>query len=75
MLGALLIVFFVFRYTVIGRRLLATGGNAEAARLSGIKTGRMIMLANVASGFCGSVAAVLWVSRMGTASRRPAATG
>jgi ribose transport system permease protein len=33
----------------------------------------MIMLANVASGFCGSVAAVLWVSRMGTA--QPATGG
>ena len=70
---ALVAVFFVFRYTVIGRRLLAVGGNAEAARLSGIKTGRMVMLANVLSGICGSVAAILWVSRMGTA--QPATGG
>jgi len=73
MVAALLIVFFAFRYTVIGRRLLAVGGNVEAARLSGIKTGRMIMLANVLSGVCGSVAAILWVSRMGTA--QPATGG
>lgn len=73
MVAALVIVFFVFRYTVMGRRLLAVGGNAEAARLSGIKTGRMIMLANILSGFCGSVAAILWVSRMGTA--QPATGG
>jgi len=71
--AALLLVFFAFRYTVIGRRLLAVGGNIEAARLSGIKTGRMIMLANVLSGVCGSVAAILWVSRMGTA--QPATGG
>ena len=67
MLAALLLVFYVFRYTVVGRRLLATGGNIEAARLSGIKTSRMILLANVLSGICASVAAILWVSRMGTA--------
>jgi ribose transport system permease protein len=73
MIAALAVVFFVFRYTVIGRRLLATGGNIEAARLSGIKTGRMIMLANVLSGVCGSIAAILWVSRMGTA--QPATGG
>jgi ribose transport system permease protein len=73
MIAALAVVFFVFRYTVIGRRLLAVGGNAEAARLSGIKTGRMIMLANVLSGLCGSIAAILWVSRMGTA--QPATGG
>lgn len=73
MVAALAVVYFVFRYTVIGRRLLATGGNIEAARLSGIKTGRMIMLANVLSGLCASVAAILWVSRMGTA--QPATGG
>jgi len=73
MIAALAVVFFVFRYTVIGRRLLAVGGNIEAARLSGIKTGRMIMLANILSGLCGSVAAILWVSRMGTA--QPATGG
>jgi len=72
MVAALAVVFFVFRYTVIGRRL-AVGGNTEAARLSGIKTGRMILLANVLSGLCGSVAAILWVSRMGTA--QPATGG
>jgi ribose transport system permease protein len=73
MIAALFVIFFVFRYTVIGRRLLATGGNVEAARLSGIKTGRMIMLANILSGLCGSIAAILWVSRMGTA--QPATGG
>ena len=73
MVAALFVVFFAFRYTVIGRRLLAVGGNVEAARLSGIKTGRMIMLANVLSGVCASVAAILWVSRMGTA--QPATGG
>ncbi len=73
MLAALLVVYYSFRFTVTGRRLLATGGNIEAARLSGIKTGRMIMLANVLSGLCASVAAILWVSRMGTA--QPATGG
>ena len=73
MVAALAVIYFVFRYTVIGRRLLATGGNVEAARLSGIKTGRMIMLANILSGLCASVAAILWVSRMGTA--QPATGG
>lgn len=70
---ALLLVHVVFRYSVVGRKLLATGGNAEAARLSGIKTGRMIVLANALSGLFASVAAALWVSRMGTA--QPATGG
>lgn len=70
---ALVLVHVAFRYTVVGRQLLATGGNAETARLSGIKTGRMVLLANLLSGLCASLAAVLWVSRMGTA--QPATGG
>jgi len=73
MVIALTVLFVAFRYTVIGRQLLATGGNIEAARLSGIKTNRMIMLANVLSGVLASLAAVIWVSRMGTA--QPATGG
>lgn len=73
MIVALVVVYVVFRYTILGRQLLATGGNAEASRLSGINTNRMVMLANVLSGFLASLAAVLWVSRMGTA--QPATGG
>ncbi|WP_455381685.1 ABC transporter permease [Salinispira pacifica] len=73
MIAALLILAYVFRYTVVGRQLLATGGNTDAARLSGIKTARMVMLANVLSGLLASVAGILWVSRMGTA--QPATGG
>ncbi|GAB1484654.1 ribose ABC transporter permease [Treponema sp.] len=73
MLIALGAVYIVFRYTIVGRKLLATGGNVEAARLSGIETDRMIILANVLSGMLASLAAVLWVSRMGTA--QPATGG
>lgn len=72
---ALVLVHVAFRYTVVGRQLLATGGNAETARLSGIKTGRMVMLANVLSGLFASLAAVLWVSRMGTAQPGTGGTG
>lgn len=67
MILCLLIVFYVFRFTVFGRRLLATGGNLDAARLSGINTDRIILLANVLSGFFSAIAAILWVSRMGSA--------
>lgn len=66
-LATLLIVFYLFRFTVFGRRLLATGGNLDAARLSGINTDRIILSANVLSGFFSSIAAILWVSRMGSA--------
>ena len=63
----LLATHYAFRHTVFGRRLLATGGNQEAARLAGINTDRMILLSHVLSGGVGALAAVLWVSRMGSA--------
>jgi ribose transport system permease protein len=59
--------YCVFCHTVFGRHLLATGSNPEAARLSGINTSRMILAANILSGFYAALAAVLWVSRMGSA--------
>jgi len=64
---ALIIIFYLFRYTVFGRRMLATGGNIDAARLSGINTGRIILAANILSGFFAAFAGVLSVSRMGSA--------
>lgn len=66
-LVVLLIVAYVFKFTVVGRNLLATGGNKEAAELSGIKTDNMIVLANILSGLFASTAGVLWISRMGSA--------
>ncbi len=61
-------VSYMFRDTVFGRRLLATGGNADAARLSGIDTDRMIVWANVLSGVFASLAATLWASKLGSAA-------
>jgi ribose transport system permease protein len=58
----------MFRHTVFGRRLLATGGNLDAARLSGVDTDSMILWANVISGLLAALAAVLWASRQGSAS-------
>ncbi len=67
MLATLLINGWLFKYTVFGRHLLATGGNLEAARLSGVPTDRMITWANVLSGFYAGLAGVLWTARMGSA--------
>jgi ribose transport system permease protein len=60
-------MWYMFRYTVPGRKLLATGGNAEAARLSAVNTDRMVVIANICSGLFAAMAGILWVSRMGSA--------
>lgn len=67
MIAVLLFAGYFFRYTVLGRRILATGGNLEAARLSGIRTDNIILLCNILSGFFAAVAGMLWISRLGSA--------
>jgi ribose transport system permease protein len=59
---------YMFSQTVFGRRLLATGGNVDAARLSGIATDSMIVSANTISGALAALAAVLWASKLGSAA-------
>lgn len=64
----LVLMSYLFRNTVFGRHLLATGGNVTAARLSGVATDRMIVWANVLSGSFAALAAVLWASQLGSAA-------
>ncbi len=61
-------IAYMFRNTVFGRRLLATGGNADAARLSGINTNKMIVWANLLSGLFAGLASVLACARNGNAA-------
>lgn len=58
---------YFFRFTVTGRRVLATGGNVEAAKMSGVNTNKMIILANIGSGLFAAIAGLLWISRTGSA--------
>ena len=63
--AALLGLFFT--RTVPGRQLLAYGGNAQAAELSGISRERVVVLAHVLSGLLAAAAAVLAVAQLGSA--------
>lgn len=63
--AALLGLFFA--RTVAGRQLLAVGGNAHAAELSGISRDRIVVLAHVLSGTLAAIAAVLAVAQLGSA--------
>lgn len=53
--------------TKAGRWLYASGGNAEAARLSGINIRALRIAAFAFSGFAGGVAGAILISRTGTA--------
>ena len=63
----LTIVFILaFRYTTWGRWVFAVGGNAEAAKLSGIPVERVIVSVYVVSSSCAGLAAFLMVGWFGS---------
>jgi ribose transport system permease protein len=57
---------FILSRTTLGRYIYGTGGNREAARLSGVRVQLIRALTFVVSGFCASVAGVLLASRIST---------
>jgi ribose transport system permease protein len=59
-LGALIVGSVILSWTAVGRRVLATGANAAAARFSGIRTGRIKIGVLAASGAAGALAGVLY---------------
>lgn len=59
---------FVARYTALGRAVFAIGGNAEAARLSGIPVRRIQFGLFVVSGLLAGLAGVLITSQLGASS-------
>jgi ribose transport system permease protein len=59
--GALLII--LYRYTVIGREMLAAGARPEAAELSGVRVGRVFILCHMLSGALAALAALIVVAR------------
>jgi ribose transport system permease protein len=74
MLAVLLISLFVLHYTRFGRAVYAVGGNREAARLSGIHVGAVIVTVYAISGLLAGLAGVIQTGRLG-ASAPVAGTG
>lgn len=54
----------LLRLTVFGESVYATGGNAEAARLSGLPTTRILVLVFTVSGIMSALAGILLTSRL-----------
>ncbi|AQT81792.1 sugar ABC transporter permease [Mycolicibacterium litorale] len=63
-----LIYAFVMRNTVFGRQVYAVGGNADAARLSGIRNRRITLLVFVNMGVLAAVAGLLFAARLNSAT-------
>ncbi len=58
----------LLNYTVLGRYILAIGGNEEATRLSGIRVGRYKIMVFVLGGLLVGLAALIQTSRLGAAN-------
>ena len=65
MLALYLAAWFVLRETPAGRHVYAVGNNPEAARLTGIPTGRVILSVYVVAGVLYGIASVLSIARTG----------
>lgn len=60
--------WFIFRHQVFGRYLTAIGNNREAARLTGINVGKMIVLAYMYSGLLSAIGGgIVATARLGAA--------
>ncbi|MEE2860804.1 MAG: multiple monosaccharide ABC transporter permease [Paracoccus sp. (in: a-proteobacteria)] len=66
----ILTVVYVFltERTTIGRRIYAVGGNAKAAKLSGIRTERLTFLVFVNMGVLAALAGLIFAARLNTAT-------
>lgn len=70
MLACFGLVWYFLKYTQTGRAFYAVGGSPEAARLSGIRSNRIILAAYSASGFFAALAGAYYVSRTGIGDPR-----
>jgi ribose/xylose/arabinose/galactoside ABC-type transport system permease subunit len=64
MLAVYLVGHLVMAHTVVGRYLYAVGGNAEAARLSGVRVPWVLLFAYVVSGTLSGVGGVVVASQL-----------
>jgi ribose transport system permease protein len=67
-IGVLILVFVLLEHTVYGRRLYAIGGNAEAARLAGVRVRLLRFSAFGLTGIGAAAAGLMYASRVASAN-------
>jgi len=68
MVACFVLFAFIHKRTYFGRDICAIGGNAEAARLTGIRVARTTVAVYALAGACAGLAAVVQTGRLGAAS-------
>jgi ribose transport system permease protein len=61
-------VWFLLRYTRFGNRLYAVGGGEQVAKLSGVRTHRVIIAAHVLCAMAAAITGLFLASRLGAGS-------
>lgn len=61
--GVVILGYVLLKYTNFGRRVYAVGGNAEAARLSGVRSDWVIAAVYAIAGICAAIAALMTIGR------------
>ena len=65
MVAIAVVLWFVLEQTPLGRRMLAVGGNRDAARLAGVPTDRIVWGSLVASACIASLAGIMYTLQVG----------
>jgi ribose transport system permease protein len=65
--GVGVLLWLLFRHTLIGRQILAAGANPAAARLSGVPVERTVVVCHALSGALAAVAGLMLTARNGAA--------
>ncbi len=66
-IGMAVLTYIILKFFRYGRFLYAIGGNKKAAFVSGINTDRTIITGYIVTGFCNALAAIILISRVGSA--------
>lgn len=65
LLAVAVVAWLITRRARVGHHMYATGGDEHAARLSGVRTGRAVVLAHVLCSLCVGAAALFLAARLG----------
>lgn len=75
LVAVMIAVAWLLSRTRAGAHIYAVGGGGDVARLSGIRSGRAVVLAHIVSGMCTAVAGIYLASRLGTPNVEIGTTG
>jgi ribose/xylose/arabinose/galactoside ABC-type transport system permease subunit len=68
MLGVLFCMFFLLNKTIYGRHVIATGGNLEAAKVSGIRVNMIKISVFMVCGVCTAIGSIVLTGRLASAT-------